>query len=568
MNISKKAKVTIWMAAIILALAPAVINLFIPEEFEVIWLIQLISIYLIASYFTYLSSVIMSFISIGVHMYFEISEYVDQSVFHSHDYQMFVMLTAVKIFYAISEVYQKKNVQRKQFKLEYLNKELKGKNQEFQKIDFYDLLTGLPNRRMLNKYLEKELLQHSQNKQQLAVLFLNLGRFQLVNDELGYHAGDLLLQQVGQRLISAAGQNGFVARQGGDEFVLILENTNKEQILKVKDHILCEFTVPFIFNQKKYFITPRLGISMYPGDSQKVETLIKHADTAMYVAKESSSINYSFYTSAHEDVLNRKLKLRNDLQFAIQNKELHVYYQPKVNLNTRGIIGMEALLRWEHPELGSISPAEFIPLAEESGLIVTLGKWVLKAACEQNRKWQNSGFPLMKMAVNVSIYQFEDKRFIKDIKEIVSETEMDPQFLELEITESIIQNVKKVLPIVKELKQLGVKVSIDDFGTGYSSLSVLNQLPIDYLKIDQSFVKEALSNSCISVILKTTIQMGYNLKFDLIAEGIETEQQAAFLLENGCQIGQGYLFSKPLPPNKIDELLGVSHNQLREKHIF
>lgn len=221
------------------------------------------------------------------------------------------------------------------------------------------------------------------------------------------------------------------------------------------------------------------------------------------------------------------------------------------------------MLRWDHPELGSISPMEFEPLAEESGLIASLGKWVLKEACEQNRKWQDSGLSSMTMAVNVSIDQFEDVQFIRDVKEIFLETEMNPLLLELEITESIMQNIEKVLPIVKELKKIGVKISIDDFGIGYSSLSILNQLPIDFLKIDQSFVKESLSNSSTSAIVKTIIQMGRNLNFELIAEGIETEQQADFLLENGCQIGQGYLFSKPLPSNEIEELLGVSHTHFR-----
>lgn len=221
------------------------------------------------------------------------------------------------------------------------------------------------------------------------------------------------------------------------------------------------------------------------------------------------------------------------------------------------------MLRWDHPELGSISPMEFEPLAEESGLIASLGKWVLKEACVQNRKWQDSGLSSTTMAVNVSIDQFEDVQFIRDVKEIFLETEMNPLLLELEITESIMQNIEKVLPIVKELKKIGVKISIDDFGIGYSSLSILNQLPIDFLKIDQSFVKESLSNSSTSAIVKTIIQMGRNLNFELIAEGIETEQQADFLLENGCQIGQGYLFSKPLPSNEIEELLGVSHTHFR-----
>lgn len=335
MNISQKAKVTIWLAAAILALAPAVISFFIPENIEVIWLIQLISIYLIASYFSYLSSVIIFFISVGIHLYFEVSEYFGQSVLHPHDYQMFIILTAVKVIYAISAGYRGKNAQRKQLDLESLNKELEEKSQELQQIAFYDALTGLPNRRMLNEYLKKELSKHSQKNQQLAVLFLDLNRFKLLNDALGHHAGDPVLQQASHRLLSLVNQNDLVVRQGGDEFILILENTDKEQTLKVKDHILLEFTVPFIFNQKKYFITPSIGISMYPEDSQDGDALIKYADTAMYVAKESSSINYSFYTSAYEEAINRKLKLLNDLRFAIENKELHVYYQPKVNLKMK-----------------------------------------------------------------------------------------------------------------------------------------------------------------------------------------------------------------------------------------
>ncbi|WP_172656827.1 putative bifunctional diguanylate cyclase/phosphodiesterase [Domibacillus robiginosus] len=444
-----------------------------------------------------------------------------------------------------------------------MNKTLAEKSQKLQHMAFYDELTGLPNRYMLNEHLHNALVQCRDKKQQLAVLFLDLDKFKSINDALGHGVGDLLLQQVSERLVSIIKNGGFAARHGGDEFIIVLENTNKEHVVKIINLILFRFIAPFVLNKKKYFITPSIGISMYPNDAENEETLIKYADRAMYAAKEHPSKNYSFYTFAREEAVNRRLQLQNDLRLASRNKELQVYYQPKVNLKTGEMIGVEALLRWKHPTFGFVSPMEFIPLAEESGLMIPIGKWVLKKACEQNRKWYDAGFPSISMAVNVSIQQFHDEQFIENVKEILLETELNPELLELEITESIMQNIKKELPIIKELKKLGVRISVDDFGTGYSSLSVLSQLPIDYLKIDQSFVKEALSNPSIRAVTKTIIQLGHNLKFDLIAEGVETEEQAHFLLSHGCQIGQGYLFSKPLPPNEIEKQLKIGCHPFR-----
>lgn len=418
---------------------------------------------------------------------------------------------------------------------------------------FYDALTGLPNRNKFRQELNNVLSQP--DNQKLAVLFLDLDRFKIINDTKGHTVGDLLLKQVANRLVLAVQKEGFVSRHGGDEFVILLKDMDKEQVTDMAERILIVFSAPLILNNQEFYVTPSIGISLYPSDGTDEETLIKLADIAMYVAKERGKNNYQFYSSQLSALSSRKMELENGLRKALEQNQLLLYYQPQVEIATGKIVGIEALIRWQHPEYGLVPPNEFIPLAEETGLIVPLGKWILQKACEQNKAWQEAGLAKVPIAVNISVRQLQDDHFVSAMGKILKETNLDSQYLELEITESIMYNIQRSTIILNELKKLGVKISIDDFGTGYSSLSYLKHLPIDKIKIDKSFVDDIIHHSNQGSIVKTIIDMGHNLNFTVIAEGIETEEQVRFLKEHTCKIGQGYFYSRPLPDAEVSEFL-------------
>ncbi|WP_423409394.1 EAL domain-containing protein [Heyndrickxia sp. MSNUG] len=417
---------------------------------------------------------------------------------------------------------------------------------------YYDVLTGLPNRNMVRKHLNAAL---KNGDQELAVLFLDLDRFKIINDTKGHRVGDLLLKVVASRLKNAVQGQGLVSRQGGDEFIILLKGLNKAQVIEVAERILGEFSEGIHVENQEFFVTPSIGISMAPVDGQDEETLIKHADTAMYLAKERGKNNFQFYTNQLHGLSSRKMELENGLRKALEQDQLVLHYQPQVNLETGKIIGVEALVRWQHPENGIISPGEFIPLAEETGLIVPLGKWVLQKASAQNKEWHDKGYSSIPISVNISVRQLQEDRFIDTVKQILDQTGLDPSYLDLEITESIMQNSENTAMILNQLKELGVTLAIDDFGTGYSSLSLLKHLPIDKIKIDKSFVDDIIYHANQGAMVKTIIDMGHNLQFDVIAEGVEEQEQVAFLLRNGCMIGQGYHFSRPLPPEEMEDLL-------------
>jgi diguanylate cyclase (GGDEF)-like protein/PAS domain S-box-containing protein len=422
-----------------------------------------------------------------------------------------------------------------------------------QYMAFYDALTGLPNRNMLRQYLNQKV--NEQGNGELAVLFLDLDRFKMINDTRGHSTGDLLLQKVARRLERVIDKDGMVSRQGGDEFIILLEDADKERVTEIAQHLLNEFAIPFDIEDHEYFVTPSIGISLFPIDGDDEETLIKHADTAMYLAKEKGKNNFQFYSSYLMSLSTRKMELENALRKALEQNQLVIHYQPQVHLATGKIVGLEALVRWQHPNYGLISPVEFIPLAEETGLIIPLGKWVLKTVCKQFRTWQDRGVLSIPIAINISVRQLQDDMFIQFITKVLNQFELDPRYLEFEITESIMQNIEKSTVILSQLKQLGVKVSIDDFGTGYSSLSYLKHLPIDKIKIDKSFVDDILDRKNRGVMVKTIIDMGHNLDFVVIAEGIETIEQVEFLKENSCEIGQGYFFSRPIPADQVEFFL-------------
>lgn len=423
---------------------------------------------------------------------------------------------------------------------------------------YYDSLTGLPNRARFYEQLNIEIENAKIHQHLLAVMYMDLDRFKLINDSMGHSVGDLFLTMVAKRVDGIQELRGKVYRLGGDEFCLIINTTNQEGAGKIAQMILDELSTPFSLKESEYYTSPSIGISMYPQDGTGSEDLVRVADIAMYSVKNSGGNNYQFYNEILEqDNSNTNaLDIEKTLRNAILNKEFVLYYQPKVDLIKGGVIGLEALIRWHHPKKGIIPPLDFIPTAEETGLIVPIGLWVLEEACLQMKRWHDAGMEKLSIAVNISPRQFRDQNLITNVERILQETGLNPRCLEIEITETVMQDIHETTALLYELKKLGVQISVDDFGTGYSSLSYLKYLPIDYLKIDKSFVKDITENSKDEAIIQTIVDMGHHLKIDVVAEGIENEQQLTSLVKLRCNVGQGYLFSRPLPAKEIEQLFG------------
>jgi diguanylate cyclase (GGDEF)-like protein/PAS domain S-box-containing protein len=436
-------------------------------------------------------------------------------------------------------------------------------------LAYYDSLTGLPNR-TFHKELIKRSIEHAQrHKEIFALIYIGLDNFQRINDTLGHSIGDLLLKAVADRLTNSLRKSDYVARSdenetvnvisrvGGDEFIVLAHDLKQAQdAAKTSSRLLEEISAPYDLNGREVFITGSIGISLYPDDGTDVDDLLKNAEKAMRHTKSEGKNNYHFYSiSMHSSVL-ALLTLENDLHRALERNELVLYYQPKVDATTRMVKGMEALIRWQHPNRGLIPPMKFIPLAETSGLIIPIGEFVIRTVCGQIKTWQEVGYKQVNIALNVSSRQFDQQNLIEIVKDALQDTMISPQCLEVEITEStIMRNPEKAIRILTELKAMGIQIAIDDFGTGYSSLSYLKRLPLDFLKIDQSFVMSLASDPRDQAIVKTTIAMAHSLDLKTIAEGVETEEQLSFLQEHGCDEIQGYLFSQPLPAQEIPGIL-------------
>jgi diguanylate cyclase (GGDEF)-like protein/PAS domain S-box-containing protein len=436
-------------------------------------------------------------------------------------------------------------------------------------LHYYDSLTGLPNR-TFHKELMKRAIEHAQrHKEIFALIYIGLDNFQRINDSLGHGSGDLLLKAVADRLTNALRKSDDIARSdehetmnvvsrvGGDEFIVLAHDLNQAQDAAIASRrLLRELSVPYDLGGREVFITVSIGIALYPDDGTEVDDLLKNAEKAMRLTKSEGKNNYQFYSGSMNSSVLELLTLESDLHKALERNELVLYYQPKVDAATRTVKGMEALIRWKHPHKGLIPPIQFIPLAETSGLILPIGEFVIRTVCGQVKTWQEAGYQQVNIALNVSGRQFDQQNLIEIVKEALQDTMIDPQCLEFEITEStIMRNPEKAMRILTELKALGIQIAIDDFGTGYSSLSYLKRLPLDFLKIDHSFVKDLVLDPKDQAIVRATIAMAHSLNLKTIAEGVETEEQLHFLQEHGCDEIQGYLFSQPLPAEEIPEIL-------------
>jgi diguanylate cyclase (GGDEF)-like protein/PAS domain S-box-containing protein len=425
----------------------------------------------------------------------------------------------------------------------------------------HDLVTNLPNRLLIRDRISQSVsLARRQNKP-LAVIFLDLDRFKFINDSLGHAAGDELLQSVSKRLLASVRSSDTVSRQGGDEFVILLsEIAHPEDAATSAKKILLSLNAPHSIVGQDLHINGSIGISIYPQDGEDAETLIKNADTAMYHAKESGRNNFQYFKSEMNMKSVERQSVEGSLRGALEREEFLLHYQPKVNLETEVITGVEALIRWQQPDHGLVPPAQFVPIAEDSGLIVPIGRWVLREACRQAREWQSAGVPFKRISVNVSATEFRDNTFVTGVSDILKETGLQARYLDLELTESVLmENAESSSAKLHELKRMGIHIAVDDFGTGYSSLSYLRQFPIDILKIDQSFVHQISDDPNDSAIVSAIIDMGKNLKQRVIAEGVETQAQLAFLQAHHCAEGQGYLFSPPLPAEQFVHLLEMSN---------
>ncbi len=423
---------------------------------------------------------------------------------------------------------------------------------------YHDLLTKLPNRALLRDRLNLAINQAKRENESLAVMFLDLDRFKNINDSLGHIIGDELLQQVSNRLKDCIRAGDTLARFGGDEFTLMLPKLNdgRNDASKLADKISSTLKRPFNVDGHELYVSTSIGIALYPQDGTNIDSLIKHADVAMYHVKGQGKNGYQFYSNEMNEPYIEKLSLDTGIHKALENNEFHLVYQPQINLRTGEIVGVETLLRWEHPEHGIISPAEFIPFAEESGLIVDIGHWVIETACAELSRWRLAGLPEIRVAINISARQLMEHDIVKDIIDIIKSYDIPGHCLELEITENAIMNdMDSIVRKLKELSSHDINIAIDDFGTGYSSLSYLHKLPIQTLKIDRIFLKENRINKGDNTIINTIVAMAKGLNLNVIAEGVESQAQLDYLREIECSEAQGFLFGKPLPPNVISQLL-------------
>jgi diguanylate cyclase (GGDEF)-like protein/PAS domain S-box-containing protein len=424
----------------------------------------------------------------------------------------------------------------------------------------HDSLTDLPNRILFSDRLTDAIAMAHRYRRKLAVLYVDVDRFKHINDSLGHDIGDRLLQSMAARLHACVRSSDTVSRQGGDEFVVLLSEVTHVQDAAISaEKILLSLRTPHRIDQHDLHLTVSIGIANYPDDGVEAEVLMKNADFAMYHAKENGRNNYQFFQPEMNVRAVERQSVENGLRHAMERQEFVLHYQPKIDLQTGAIIGVEALIRWRHPQRGLVPPAQFISVAEECGLIVPIGRWVLREACRQARTWQDAGLMPMCLAINISAVELRDKDFVAGVRSVLTETGLEPHYVELELTETfLLQDSKSTAAVLQALKDLGVGLALDDFGTGYSSLSYLKRFPIDTLKIDQSFVRDITTDADDASIVSAVISMGKSLHMRVVAEGVETQEQLAFLQQQSCPEGQGYYFSHPVVAEEFTQLLGRS----------
>lgn len=429
----------------------------------------------------------------------------------------------------------------------------------------FDPLTKLPNRLWLDQKMSKSLDQARVSDSLLAVLFLDLDRFKFVNDTLGHTYGDQLLQEAVKRIQQSVGESNTIVRMGGDEFVCVLDKlTDESEAETYARNIIKAFSNPFLLNNIDIFVSVSIGLSLYPYDGDDSDTLVTNADSAMYRAKRNGKNRYEKVRVDVSAGAFEKLLLENSLRKAIEREELILHFQPQINLKTNTVTAVEALLRWNHPELGMISPGDFIPIAEETGLIVPIGDWVLRTACEKGKQWQREGLPPLRVAVNLSAIQFLQKDLIEKIDKMIDTTSFDPHYLELEITENMVmQDVHSAINTLRKLKERGIHISIDDFGTGYSTLSYLKEFPVDTLKIDRSFIKDIDTNPSSIALTKAITTLAHDLNLKVIAEGVENYKQLSLVKKQSCDAVQGFYYSEPLSDGQINRFLRGNYTQIK-----
>jgi len=441
-----------------------------------------------------------------------------------------------------------------------LQSEINERQRAQEDLDYlahYDAVTGLPNRILLNVRLEHSIQRAKRNNTLVAVLFLDLDNFKNINDSFGHATGDLLLKNVGELFKNSTREDDTVARLGGDEFIIVIEQPENDEVIKAfTNKLLNKLKSKIEIQNNSIYISTSIGISVYPRDANTVEKLIAYADAAMYKAKRLGKNNFQFYTPDLTEKAFERVVLEGDLRNALTNNELTVYFQPKISLMSGKVVGVEALVRWQHKDLGLLTPGHFLHIAEDSGLIIPLGKFVLEASCQQMKKWRKAGFSINHVAVNVSGRQIDDDRFISSVEQILQKTDCEPEWLELEITEScIMKESEKSIETLKYLKDLGVRFAIDDFGTGYSSLSHLKRLPVDSLKIDRSFINNIQNDKNDLAIVEAIVALADTLQLSVTAEGIENDFHESLLQRLKCDIGQGFYYSKPVPAEDITPFL-------------
>jgi diguanylate cyclase (GGDEF)-like protein/PAS domain S-box-containing protein len=417
---------------------------------------------------------------------------------------------------------------------------------------FHDQLTGLLNRRALLDHLNEQLYQPVKRSQQFALLSIDLDRFKYLNDTLGHLAGDEILKRVAERLSQFQNELCSIYRVGGDEFTILLLQTDRQAASLFVSKVFSSFAKSFYFNSQEYFISPSIGISMYPNDGQDAEMLIKNADEALFRVKQRGKAHFQFYRTEMNSVFTNIVTLETHLRKAIDKNELNLYYQPQIEMMSGRAKSFEALIRWENNELGSIPPSIFIPLAEDTGLIISIGYWVIETACQQIKWWNTKGYDDIRIAINISPKQFLHPNLVLFIQQMIEKYQIQASSLEIEITEGTLSDTKETIPILNKLSELGISISVDDFGTGYSSLNYLKEFPINSLKIDQSFIRDILTDEKAAAITSTIVHLGKSLGLEVIAEGVENQQQVEFLLKADCTKIQGYHYSKPIPAQELE----------------